>query len=101
MEVVILVAAVASIAAFFTYLLIRLWRIEARREQPPPLVTVLESPGTASREPSPEELAVAMRRCTFCSGGEACQQKLAAGEPIPDYCPNTGFLASLGKLRAT
>jgi len=98
MEMLILAGLLTLIAALLAYWMRRLWRNAMQRSEPPPLLTLL---GPAQERLNPETTAVALRRCTFCSAGALCQQKLAAGEPIPDYCPNAGLLASLGKLRGT
>lgn len=101
MEPWILIAGLAAAAALLVYALAKAWQKVARKADAPPLLDLLAARETGQEEPSAESMAVALRRCTFCSAGEQCQQKLAAGQPIPDYCPNAGFLASLGKLRPT
>jgi hypothetical protein len=101
MEPWILIAGLATAAGLFVFALAKAWQKVARKAGSPPLLDLLAA-CEAGREPSSAEaMAVALRRCTFCSAGEQCQRKLAAGQPIPDYCPNAGFLASLGKLRPT
>lgn len=44
-----------------------------------------------------EALANAARRCTFCGYGAECRQRVAAGEPAPADCPNTGLFARLSR----
>ncbi|HEU4644135.1 MAG TPA: DUF6455 family protein [Burkholderiales bacterium] len=51
----------------------------------------------AGDEVGVEALAYAARRCTFCGSGADCRQRVAAGEPAPADCPNSGLLARLSR----
>lgn len=44
-----------------------------------------------------EALAYAARRCAFCGSGADCRRRVAAGEPVPADCPNTGLFARLSR----
>jgi len=92
MESLTLIAAVGLLLAFFVYALSRAWRNLANADTAP-LLTLLGSLRAGQEEPNPEAAARALRRCTLCSASEACRQKLAAGLPVPDSCPNAAFTA--------
>ncbi len=101
MEMLILIVILVAIGAVFGYALLKVWGNATRRVDPPPLLSILDSSSPAQAQASPEATAVALRRCTFCASGEHCRQLLAAGQPIPEYCPNTAFLERLARLRAS
>lgn len=97
---VVLLAAVAAVA----FGLASAWQHVLADTQPVPLYGMLKhqglSLGEAGEALGVQRLAYAVRRCVNCTYGAQCQQRVAAGEPAPSYCPNAGLFAGLGQPRA-
>ena len=97
MESLMLVAGALLIGALFAYAVAKAWRNALRSSDgPPPLFTMLGLRGRAADQVQDElgadAIAVALRRCAFCSSGESCRERAGAGLPMPDYCPNAAFI---------
>lgn len=107
MESLILVAASVLVGLLLAFGLAMAWRAIARNGDapPPPLFAMLCSRGRAADqvqdELGPDAMAVALCRCLFCASSEICRQRAAAGQSMPDYCPNAEFIAHACSSRTT
>ena len=99
-----LVVGGAAAIALIAYALALAWRKVMRDKAPLPLEGMLRQKGVTSVEAGEalgiETLAHAARRCAYCSSGEQCQQRVAAGEPPPADCPNAELFMQLARPRA-
>lgn len=107
MESLILVAASVLVGLLLAFGLAMAWRAIARNGDaaPPPLFAMLCSRGRApdqvQDELSADAMAVALRSCVFCASSEICRQRAAAGQSMPDHCPNAGLIAQACSSRTT
>lgn len=101
----ILIAAGLLVGAALAYGLAKTWRNVSRDTGTQPLLLMLDlhgrSPAQVEGELGPEGMALALRRCVFCSAGDLCRQRAAAAQSMPDYCPNAGFIAHACNSRTT
>jgi uncharacterized protein DUF6455 len=95
----ILVLSYLAVLALVGVALARAWRQALRASAPLPLYGMLRnqglSPGEADDAAGFEALAYAARRCAFCAAGGDCRQRVAAGTPPPEHCPNGAMFERL------
>lgn len=90
-----------AIVILLGYGLADAWRHVLRDKAALPLYGMLKHRGLtlveAGDQVGVDALAHAARRCAFCAAGADCRQRVAAGEPAPADCPNTGLFARLSR----
>lgn len=107
MEPLMLVATSVLVGVLLAFGLAMAWRAIARNGDaaPPPLFAMLglrgRAPDQVQDELGGDAVAVALRRCVFCASSEICRQRAAAGQSMPDYCPNAGFITHPYNSRTT
>lgn len=101
---VLLSLTLLAIVILVGYGLADAWRHVLRDKAALPLHGMLRNQGLTLVEAGDavgvEALAYAARRCAFCGAGADCRRRVAAGQPAPAHCPNTGLLARLSRPAA-
>lgn len=94
MEILVL-GVVTGIVILAGYALAHAWRRVMRDDAPLPIYGMLKRRNVQPADESAMvALAQAARRCAFCSLGEECRRRVAAGEPAPVDCPNADLWLS-------
>ena len=90
-----------AIVILLGYGLADAWRHVLRDKAALPLYGMLKHRGLtlveAGDQVGVDTLAHAARRCAFCAAGAGCRQRIAADEPAPADCPNSGLFARLSR----
>ena len=98
---VLLLVTFLAVIVLLGYGLANAWRHVLHDKAALPLYGMLKHRGLtlveAGDQVGVDALAYAARRCAFCAAGVDCRQRIAAGEPTPADCPNSGLFARLSR----
>lgn len=93
----VLVAGFVFIVAVLVLGIVIAWRRVMRSGGPLPMFGMLSrlgiTPQRVEESVGLETMAHAVRRCAMCDSRPECEQRVAAGMPAPEHCPNAGVFA--------